>query len=302
MSKEAKQPFDLIDRAAVSRFTGDPLIGTLPMEGSVSGHHRSNHKGSSVEFAEYREYTPGEDPRRLDWRVMARTDRLFLKEFEAETNLRCHFSLDCSRSMSFGETGSKFDYGKKIIATLAYLFLRQGDAVGFNLLGSRKRSALNAKRNPVQLQTLLQLVQDAEPNREQLLVPSLHDLAESVDMRALFVIVSDFLDEPSAIMKAIHHCRDRKHEVVLLHLFDIQELEFIFTHPTRFIDLEDGQSLLTEPAEIRKEYLFQLEKHISFLRSECLEAGSSYYKLTTNIPLSEGLDAFVSDRNSSARR
>tara|TARA_B100001027_G_scaffold216878_1_gene194802 strand:- start:6610 stop:7518 length:909 start_codon:yes stop_codon:yes gene_type:complete len=302
MSKEAKQPFDLIDRAAVSRFTGDPLIGTFPMEGSVSGHHRSNHKGSSVEFAEYREYSPGEDPRRLDWRVMARTDRLFLKEFEAETNLRCQFSLDCSRSMSFGETGSKFDYGKKIIATLAYLFLLQGDAVGFNLLGSRKRSALTAKRNPVHLQTLLQLVQDAEPNQEQLLIPSLHDLAESVSMRALFVIVSDFLDEPSAIMKAIHHCRDRKHEVVLLHLFDIQELEFIFTHPTCFVDLEDGQSILTEPSEIRKEYLFQLEKHISFLRSECLEAGSFYYKLTTNIPLSEGLDAFVSDRNSSARR
>lgn len=302
MSKEAKQPFDLIDRAAVSKFTGDPLIGTLPMEGSVSGHHRSNHKGSSVEFAEYREYSPGEDPRRLDWRVMARTDRLFLKEFEAETNLRCQFSLDCSRSMSFGETGSKFDYGKKIIATLAYLFLRQGDAVGFNLLGSRKRSVLTAKRNPVHLQTLLQLVQDAEPNQEQLLVPSLHDLAESVSMRALFVIVSDFLDEPSAIMKAIHHCRERKHEVVLLHLFDIQELEFIFTHPTRFVDLEDGQSLLTEPSEIRKEYLFQLEKHISFLRSECFEAGSSYYKLTTNIPLSVGLDAFVSDRNSSAKR
>ena len=302
MSKEAKQPFDLIDRAAVSRFTGDPLIGTLPMEGSVSGHHRSNHKGSSVEFAEYREYSPGEDPRRLDWRVMARTDRLFLKEFEAETNLRCQFSLDCSRSMSFGETGSKFDYGKKIIATLAYLFLRQGDAVGLNLLGSGKRSVLTAKRNPVHLQTLLQLVQDAEPNQEQLLVPSLHDLAESVSMRALFVIVSDFLDEPSAIMKAIHHCRERKHEVVLLHLFDIQELEFIFTHPTRFIDLEDGQSLLTEPSEIRKEYLFQLEKHISFLRSECFEAGSSYYKLTTNIPLSVGLDAFVSDRNSSAKR
>ena len=302
MSKEAKQPFDLIDRAAVSRFTGEPLIGTLPMEGSVSGHHRSNHKGSSVEFAEYREYSPGEDPRRLDWRVMARTDRLFLKEFEAETNLRCQFSLDCSRSMSFGETGSKFDYGKKIIATLAYLFLLQGDAVGFNLLGSRKRSALTAKRNPVHLQTLLQLVQDAEPNQEQLLIPSLHDLAESVSMRALFVIVSDFLDEPSAIMKAIHHCRDRKHEVVLLHLFDIQELEFIFTHPTCFVDLEDGQSILTEPSEIRKEYLFHLEKHISFLRSECLEAGSFYYKLTTNIPLSEGLDAFVSDRNSSARR
>ena len=301
MSKEVRQPFDLIDRDAVSRFTGEPLISTLPMEGSVSGHHRSNHKGSSVEFAEYREYSPGEDPRRLDWRVMARTDRLFLKEFEAETNLRCHFGLDCSRSMSFGETVSKFDYGKKIIATLAYLFLCQGDAVGFNLLGSRKRTALNSKRSPAQLQTLLQLIQDVEPNEEPLLVPSLHDLAESVSMRALIVIVSAFLDEPSAIMKAIHHCRDRKHDVVLLLLFDIQELEFIFNRPTRFIGLEDGQSLLTEPSEIRNEYLFQLEKHISFLRSECQEAGCSYYKLTTNIPLSEELDAFVSDRNSSHR-
>ena len=133
MPRKAKKLYDYIDRSALARLAGEPLLSSMPMEGNVSGHHRSNHKGSSVEFAEYREYTPGEDPRRMDWRVLGRTDRYFLKEFEAETNLRCHCVLDSSGSMGFGEPENKLEFGKKLISTLTYLYLRQGDAVGLEV-------------------------------------------------------------------------------------------------------------------------------------------------------------------------
>ena len=142
MPRKAKKLYEYIDRTAISRLAGEPLLSSNPMEGSVSGHHRSNHKGSSVEFAEYREYTPGEDPRRMDWRVLGRTDRYFLKEFEAETNLRCHCILDASGSMGFGEPENKLEFGKRLIATLTYLYLRQGDAVGLEVPTSKSGPAL----------------------------------------------------------------------------------------------------------------------------------------------------------------
>ena len=126
--------FKYIDQKAVAKFGGNPMLSRFPMEGNVSGHHKSNHKGSSVEFAEYREYTPGEDPKRMDWRVLARTDKYFLKEFEAETNLRSHHLLDCSASMKFGKPESKLEFAKKLIGTLSYAYLNQGDAVGLSLL------------------------------------------------------------------------------------------------------------------------------------------------------------------------
>ena len=141
MPRKAKKLYDYIDRSAIARLAGEPLLSSMPMEGSVSGHHRSNHKGSSVEFAEYREYTPGEDPRRMDWRVLGRTDRYFLKEFEAETNLRCHCILDASGSMGFGEPENKLEFGKRLIATLTYLYLRQGDAVGLEVPTSKSGPA-----------------------------------------------------------------------------------------------------------------------------------------------------------------
>ena len=167
------------------------------MEGSVSGHHRSPHKGSSVEFAEYREYTPGEDPKRMDWRVFARSDRYYLKEFEAETNLRSQFALDCSGSMNFGSPTTKFEYAKKLVSTLAYLYVGQGDAVGLHTLRQKKPQILPAKRNPAQIQEMLEILGPLKPRGETLLASSLHEIAESVRMRAMIFVVSDMLEEPA---------------------------------------------------------------------------------------------------------
>ena len=246
MSRRRKSYLKYLDKDAISRITSEPLLTPFPMEGSVSGHHRSPHKGSSVEFAEYREYVTGEDPRRMDWRVYARSDRYYLKEFEAETNLRCYLALDCSGSMGFGATESKLEYAKKLAATYAYLIIGQGDAAGLLAIRDKKSFELPAKRNPAQIQEILETIGPLKPKGSPSLVDGLHNLAERVRPRGMTVVISDFLDEPKDLIDAIHHLRDRRHDVVLFHIIDPQEEDFPFERPTRFVDLEGAGSLITE--------------------------------------------------------
>ena len=289
--------FKYIDQDAIVRFGGNPMLSQFPMEGSVSGHHKSNHKGSSVEFAEYREYTPGEDPKRMDWRVLARTDRYFLKEFEAETNLRSFHLLDCSASMKFGKPESKFEFSKKLIGTLSYAYLNQGDAVGLSLLLPNKTEEIPARRNPSQLQDILHTLAHAEASGKDQVIKQLHEVAESIKSRALVIIYSDFFDDPKSIADVIHHLRDRKHEVVLFHTMDRQEVDFIFDRPTRFIDLEGGSSLLTEPSIIRDEYLKQMRIHLNEIKKICTETQSSHYVTITDVPVDEALKKFSFERS-----
>ncbi len=296
MPRKAKKLYDYIDRSALARLAGEPLLSSMPMEGNVSGHHRSNHKGSSVEFAEYREYTPGEDPRRMDWRVLGRTDRYFLKEFEAETNLRCHCVLDSSGSMGFGEPENKLEFGKKLIGTLTYLYLRQGDAVGLEVPTGKSGVHLPARRNPSQLQAVLEILGKTKARGSNPFASKLHHLAEGTSMRALVLLVSDFLEEPDDLAHAIHHLRDRKHELVLFHVMDRQEIDFPFDRPTRFLDLEGGSPTLTEPSVIRRQYLEQLETHSSALRKVCAETQSSYHQLVTDEGVAKALSGFSSER------
>ncbi|HAW98337.1 MAG TPA: DUF58 domain-containing protein [Opitutae bacterium] len=296
MARRRKNYFHYVDQDSLSRISGEPLLTPFPMEGSVSGHHRSPHKGSSVEFAEYREYTPGEDPKRMDWRVFARSDRYYLKEFEAETNLRSHFALDCSGSMGFGDPKSKLEFGKSLVSTLSYLYVGQGDAVGLHTLRRRKPQVLPAKRNPSQIQEFLEVLGPVKPKGDTFLAPALHEIAETVRMRAMIFVVSDMLDEPSEILDAVLHLRDRKHEVVLFHLFDRQELEFDFDRPTRFVDLEGGGSLITEPTVIREEYLARLDEHVQELRKGCLESQARYHVVRTDKPLVDAIDQFSAGR------
>jgi len=265
MARRKKSYSHYVDQDSLSRISGEPLLTPFSMEGSISGHHRSPHKGSSVEFAEYREYTEGEDPKRMDWRVFARTDRYYLKEYEAETNLRAHFALDCSGSMNFGDSISKFEFSKKLLSTLAYLYVGQGDAVGLHTIRDRKTQVLPAQRNPSQIQEILEIIGPLKPKGETRLAASLHEIAETVRMRATIFVVSDMLDDPEEIMDAVLHLRDRKHEVVLFHVFDPQEVNFTFDRPTRFVDMEGGGSLITEPTVIREEYLAHLNAHVDQL-------------------------------------
>jgi len=282
---------------------GQPLLARFPMEGSVSGHHRSPHRGSSVEFAEYRNYVPGDDIRRLDWRVFARTDRYYLKEFEAETNLRCYVVLDCSGSMGFaGEHGSRLDYAKRLAATLGYLVINQGDAAGLLHVTEKSTPEIPPRRNASHLQVILDALGQAQPTGGTHLVPMLHELAEKARRRALVIILSDCFCDGTELRDALQHLRYQKHDLALFHLLDPLELDFQFDRPVRFVDMEGSQSIVTEPATVRSEYQAQLKHFLEKLRDDCHEFNADYRRVTMDQPYEKVLADFLTERARQATR
>ena len=198
--------------------------------------------------------------------------------------------------MKFGKPESKLEFAKKLIGTLSYAYLNQGDAVGLSLLLPEHTEDIPARRNPSQLQDILHTLDHAEASGKDQVIDQLHEVAESIKSRALVIIYSDFLDDPKSISDVVHHMRDRKHEVVLFHIMDRQEVEFVFDRPTRFIDLEGGSSLLTEPSIIRDEYLNQMRIHLDEIKRICSETQSSHYETLTDLPVEEALKKFSFER------
>ena len=197
----------------------------LPMSGNMSGQHKSPHKGSSVEFAEYRKYVPGDDVRLLDWRVYARTDRFYLKEFEADTNLRAWFVLDCSASMSYGSKGeSKLEYARRLAATLAYMLMQQGDAVGLTCFAEKSFLDIPARRNAAHLGNIFDGLGKLKARGETSVAPALHALAERIPQRGLVLIFSDFFTPVRDLLPCFQHLRFRKHDLAVFHLLDRTEL------------------------------------------------------------------------------
>lgn len=295
MSADGSNKF--LDPKVLARLMGQPLLSRFPMEGTVSGQHKSPHRGSSVEFAEYRNYTPGDDIRRLDWRVFGRTDRFYMKEFEAETNLRCYFVLDCSASMGFSENGeSRFDFAKRLIATLAYLVIHQGDAAGLIVVGEKTVHELPARRNPAHFQNLLEILDKAKPSGETGLMPVLHEIAEKTRRRALVAVFSDFFCDTTELLSCFQHLRFQKHDLAIFHLLDRAELDFKFDRPVRFADLESSFSLVTEPAVIREQYLQQIRKFLELLRAGCREFNADYRQIVTDENYEKVVADFLTER------
>ena len=275
-----------------------PLYSRQAMEGSVSGLHKSPHRGSSVEFAEYRQYVPGDDLRRLDWRVLARTDRYYLKEFEAETNLRAYFALDLSGSMKFGSNDTtKLDYAQKLLATLAYLVIRQGDAAGLLGVGSEMVLDLPPRRNPSHLQLLLDSIPTLKSGGETGIVAGLHELADRVRRRAMVVIFSDCFCDIGDLMASLQHLVFQHHDVVLFHVLDPQELNFKFDRPLRFVDLEGPTSLVTEPSVIRDEYLKHFRQFLDTIQKGCREFSIDYRRVLTTDNYEKTLADFLIERS-----
>jgi uncharacterized protein (DUF58 family) len=282
-----------LDSQVLNRLMHLVLMSRSPMEGSVSGLHKSPHRGSSVEFAEYRNYVPGDDIRRLDWRVFARTDRFFLKEYEAETNLRCYFVLDASGSMKFG---AKIVYAKRLIATLAYITAHQGDAAGLVCAQAKSTLEIPPRRNPAHLKVLFETLDDVEARGETGLISALHDLAEKVRRRALVIVVSDFFCDLEPLLNCFQHLRFQKHDLAIFHLLDRAELDFQFDRPVRFVDLESSMSLVTEPSTIRDEYLRQFHLFLDQLRGGCNEFGVDYRQVITDQDYERVLADFLIER------
>jgi uncharacterized protein (DUF58 family) len=293
----------LLDPAVLNRLMAQPLMSRLPMEGTISGHHRSPHRGSSVEFAEYRNYVPGDDIRRLDWRVFGRTDRFYLKEFEAETNLRCYMVLDASGSMSFNyKNGSRLDYARKLIATLGYLVIHQGDAAGLICARQEKDIEIPPRRTPTHIQLITDTLVSTEARGETNLPAALHDLAEKVRPRALVCVFSDLFHDPEELLSAFQHLRFRKHDLAIFHLLDPVEVNFEFDRPVRFVDLESSGSIVTEPALIRDNYLAELQRFLERIQAGCREFKADYRRIMLDQPYDRVLADFLVERAQMAAR
>jgi uncharacterized protein (DUF58 family) len=274
-----RNPRTFLDTQVLSRLANVPLFSLRPMQGNVSGRHPSPHRGSSVEFAEYRKYVPGDDLRRLDWRVFGRSDRFFVKEFEADTNLRCCFVLDTSGSMGFGSTGvTKIEYARKLAGSLGYLGVQQGDAVGISCVAKGVVRSLPPTRNPAHLQAFFDVLEEAKPEGETRLAPVLHELAETIRQRALIVILSDLFVEPELLRGCFQHLRFRKHDVAVFHLLDPQELAFDFRRPTRFLDMEGGPAIFADPSDIADRYHAAVRTYLEALRAVVLESAVDFHQ------------------------
>ncbi|MFN9370056.1 MAG: DUF58 domain-containing protein [Planctomycetia bacterium] len=279
-----RQTRSFLDPQVLSRLASVPLLARQPMVGGVSGRHVSPHRGSSVEFAEYRKYVPGDDLRRLDWRAFGRSDRFYVKEYEADTNLRCCFVLDTSGSMNFGGEGrmTKIDYARRICASLGYLASQQGDAVGISCVADGIVRTLPPRRSPAHLRLLFDILEEAKPAGPSRLPEVLHELAETIRQRALVVIVSDLFMDPAVLSSSFSHLRFRRHDVSVFHLLDPQEIGFKFQRPTRFLDMEGGGSIFTDPVDIADRYHQAVSRYLEGMKKVVLESGVDYHRVLTD--------------------
>lgn len=289
--------YDFLDSELLTKLSALPVEARSPMLGNVAGRHRSPHRGSSVEFAEYRKYVKGDDTRRLDWKAFARSDRFFIKEFEADTNLRAYFVVDASGSMNFAGHGeSKVSYARRIAASLAYLLVNQGDSAGLSVCTDDLHLEVPVSRRPAHLQHIFETLRNLEPAGETGLVPALHQVAEKIGQRAFVVILSDLFTEPAQLSEALQHLRYRKHDISVFHLMDPQELAFDFERPHRFVDLEDDSALVVEPTLIADEYHRALEEFMAAVRAKCHDANADYQLVPTDTPLEPLLREFLTAR------
>jgi uncharacterized protein (DUF58 family) len=294
----------LFDPEALSRIGHLELLSQRLVDGLLSGRHRSTHKGGCFEFAEHREYSAGDEIRLIDWRVFARSDRYYVKEFEEETNLQAIMVLDASGSMQFGHsTVSKFDYARIACACLARLMLRQRDSVGLAIIGRTLRQYIPPRSNASHLQALCGALRAAAPADETLLAANLLEAARRVKRRGMFLILSDCFGDREALSRTLHQLQLRGHEAVVLQVLAPEETTFSFSRWSRFECLETaGLRLDLDPTAVRAGYLERFGRFLNELATDCARLGCDYRRLATDRPLGETLAEFLNRRAARARR
>jgi len=287
----------LIDPQALMSIRNLELRARVVVEGFWNGLHRSPYHGFSVEFTEYRQYSPGDDPRYMDWRVFARSDRYFIKKFEDETNLRCHLLADNSRSMAFGSLGySKAKYAATLAATVAYFLYLQGDAVGLLTFDEQIREYLPARHRTGHLRHLMLALEQPVGGQTTDLAAPLKRIVEIVRKRGLIIILSDFLAPIERIEPDLIALAACGHEVVIFQVLDPAELQFNFESAAMFQDMESGRTLFIDPAAARKDYARNIEEHCATLRAVCQRLGIACHRLSTGRPLELALFDFLRER------
>lgn len=281
------------------------------MQGTLTGRHTSPEKGVSVEFAEHRSYTPGDDPRTLDWRVIARSDRNVVRQYIEETNLRTTLAVDVSGSMAYtgtraitvdGKPLSKLEYAKYLAAAISYLFIKQGDAAGLVTFDNKVLEIIRAASRPSQVRRILEILHATKPGADTDAAAVLHDVAERIPKRGVVYLISDLFDDPKRIVEALHHFDFRQHELVILHVMAEEELSFPFTGYQQFRDLEKSVPMLRiDPQAVRAAYLERVAGFVKTIEAACGNLRADYVPVNTSNPLRQTLLRYIGRRMQAKR-
>jgi uncharacterized protein (DUF58 family) len=286
-----------LDPDTIARLRGLDLRARSVVAGFISGMHRSAYRGFSVEFAEHRQYTPGDDIRHMDWRIFGRADRLYIKQYEEETNLRCHLLVDASRSMAYGSGAlNKFEYACVLAASLAYLVVNQQDAAGLITFDREIRAELPCATGKGHLHNLITLLEDSSPAGQTHVKMLFHRLAEQLGKRSMVVLISDLLADPDDVVTGLEHICYAGHELIVLHVMDDHEWHFPFAENVLFEGLEDDTRLFADPQSLRASYLRAVERYTSRLQAACLRHHADYIEVNTRDPLDMVLTGYLARR------
>lgn len=309
-----------LNPSALSKLTNLELKAKFVVEGFMTGLHKSPYHGFSVEFAEHRQYMPGDDLKHLDWKVFARTDKYFIKQYEEETNLKAYILLDISKSMDFSylkmnkETGlkslfskgkktlsgiTKLEYGSYIAASLAYLMLLQRDAVSLTTYDTSIRKFIPAKSTKANLKLILKELTNIKSSEATGTANCLNVIADKIKRRGIIIIISDLFDNHEEVMKSLRHFRYDKNEVILFQILDPVELSFLDTNPVRLIDSETKEEIFSQPYDVKKEYSEIMKRFTEKYKSECMKNNIDYVLLTTDTPFDVALLKYLNKRKKS---
>ena len=281
------------------------LVARLVVEGDILGQHKSPMKGASVEFTEHRPYHPGDENRHIHWRAYGKTGKYFVKEFGDETNLRCQLLVDASGSMAYGDsTLSKFDYARQLAASLAYLLLAQRDAVGLTVFDDHVRTRLAPSTQQALFAQVTDTLEGLEPTDEASgpfaggVAESLGEVLPTLPRRSLVVVISDFLDEADELIKALARFRHARHELILFHVVAPEEVDFPFSRPTQFRDLEvPSRRMLVDPHRVRERYLHHFNRFCTRLEQGAAGQDVDYQRVTTSQPYITALGRYLASRS-----
>jgi len=276
------------------------FLAKLIVEGFITGLHKSPFHGFSVEFSQHRPYMLGDSLKHIDWKVFARSDRYYIKQYEEETNLRCSILLDISKSMNYKSNDvSKLDYASVLVASLSYLMLKQRDATGLMLFDDKIRKNLPVKSVPVYIKDIIFALSDIKTGDDTNITNALHTIAERIKRRGLIIIVSDLLDDPEKVISGMQHLRYNKHEIIVFHIVDDQEIDFNFKGEYIFEDLESKQKIKADSRYIQQEYLDQIEEQHTFFKNRFYENHIDYVRVRTSEPIESALSEYLLKRQKS---
>ena len=293
------RPQTSLDPRTLAKLKGLALRARHIVEGYVAGLHKSPYHGFSIEFAEHREYAPGDDLRYVDWKVFGRTDKIYLKQYEDETNLICYLVLDVSESMTYKNRAaamSKSEYAQCVAAALGWLVLQQQDAVGLATFDNQIRTLLRPSGSPTHLEQVLHVMESAQPGKKTAAGPIFHELAERLTKRGVVIVLSDFFDDVNSLVAGLKHFRHRRHDVVLFHVLDPAEIDFNLAGPTQFKGLENYPAINADPTVIRRAYLKEFAAFQQSLQQACRMQQIDYVLMRTDQPLDVALTSFLATR------